>query len=328
MNGFISRDPSLGETPLMPLLLVILATESTSGVPPSGRVQILGNVVDNVVQRWEVRQRRTGEVRVGPLEEGAATAALLQCFALVGWQLINDDAVDKARAEAAVAAAFRGQWDLAPGHAIVAAREALHFWDEAGIYIFGGSEETLSARVTLLAEIGAARHLISLDRNGQKTGVSQLAVKNSARTTLSLAMSADATVTADLIQVAVERADIALLLWCADQVRFGALVKVEALSHLATVLLERGPLSSAEAWQVAKSLCRLSIPSPIALLLTAYLHRLTPSQRVIAEAMLAIEAGREPENVDLVLTAMVREVRPDGRLDQTAWRSALHHNAR
>lgn len=316
VDGFISRDPSLGETPLMPLLLVILATESTSGVPPSGRVQILNKVVDNVVYRWEVRQRRTGEVRVGPLEGMAATAALFQCFARVGWHLIVDDAVDKATAEAAVAAAFRSYWELAPGHATVAAREALHFWDEAGIYVFGGSEETLSARVTLLAEIGAARHLVSLQRSDQKAGVSHLAIRNSARTTLSLAMSADEAISGDLIRAAVERADVDLLLWCADQVSLGVRVKVEDLSHLATVLLERGPVSNAEAWRVAKSLCRLAVPPPAADLLSPYLQKLTPSQRVIAHAMRAVQAGREPENVDLVLTAIVKEVRPEGRLNR------------
>src|SRR5262249_43906532 len=85
VNGIIARDASLGETPLMPLLLVLLAMDSTEGMPPSGRVQIMGNVVENVVRRWEVRQKRTDDVRVDGLEGEAAIAALLQCFAVVGW---------------------------------------------------------------------------------------------------------------------------------------------------------------------------------------------------------------------------------------------------
>jgi hypothetical protein len=230
VRNFIAGDRTLRDTPLMPLLLVLIASESTSGTPPSGRVQILGRIVDNVVRRWEIRQRRTGEVRIGPLEGKAATSALLQCFALVGWNLITEQTVRKAETEGAVAAVFREYWGVAPGHAEVAAREALHFWDEAGIYVFGGSEEALSARVTLVAEVGAARQLLSGDRSSRLAGVAQLVVRKPARTTLSLAMSADPEITHDAIQVAVERADIDLLLWCAEQLVAGAAVHSDDLA--------------------------------------------------------------------------------------------------
>jgi hypothetical protein len=316
VKNFYSGDKTLQETPLMPLLLVLIASESTSSRPPTSRVEILSKIVDNVVRRWEVRQRRTSEVRIGPLESEAATSALLQCFALVGWNLITEQVVRKDEAEKLVASAFRQSWALAPGHAEVAAREALHFWDEAGIYVFSGSEEALSARVALVAEVGAARQLLSADRSSQLAGVSLLVLRKTARTTLSLAMSADAAITHDAIEVAVDRADIEFLLWCAEQLVAGAAVRSEDVSRLASVLLERNRISNAEAWQTAKILCRLPVSRQIHDRLLVFLQALTPSQGAIAEAMMTLRAGEDIANVDLVLSAIGREVRPDSQLSR------------
>jgi hypothetical protein len=128
VHHVLEREPALAQTPLMPFLLALLAAENESGTLPAERATILHKVIENVVRRWEVRQRRQGEVQIGTLVGEAATAALFQSFSLIGWQQVADERFDKARCESMLAVAFGLHWGLPPGHATVAAQEALHFW--------------------------------------------------------------------------------------------------------------------------------------------------------------------------------------------------------
>jgi hypothetical protein len=152
----MQSEPSLRETPLLPTLLALLASEREGGALPTGRATVLWTMIEAVVARSE--RHRGPDHRVGALESRAASKALLESFEVeANLLLTHDRPVPRSDLVTAVADQLRPNWGLAQGQALVAAEEAVRFWDETGVFTLSGAEELATPRLALFSEIGAAR---------------------------------------------------------------------------------------------------------------------------------------------------------------------------
>lgn len=155
IDAAIAADPTLKETPLLPTLLTLLAIERSTGALPRGRVQILLAVIESVISR---EKRRADPFALGALVGEEAAKAALQAFEAEGQQILQAGGTTGRQSLIEhVAGIFGATWGLAPGRALVAAEAAVRWWDEAGIFVISGEEETVAPRIQLFAEIGAAQ---------------------------------------------------------------------------------------------------------------------------------------------------------------------------
>lgn len=156
VDAAMAADRTIRETPLLPILLTLLAVERSDSSLPSGRARILSAIVDDVVERRE--SRRSEQFAVGALEGRAAADAVLHAFEIEGSEILRSG--ESCRLDELIRVAseeFASAWGLAPGYARITAEAAVHFWDETGIFVISGAEETVAPRLMLFAEIAAAR---------------------------------------------------------------------------------------------------------------------------------------------------------------------------
>lgn len=155
VSGAISRDATLRETPLMPVLLAVLASERAADNLPAGRARVLAAVVDQVVQRHELK--RAGPRPLGPWQGTALATATAYAFAREGRTILESGG--KAAQDpllAHIEAGLAEHFGISPGEAHAAALDAVRFFDESGIFVASGADSTISPRIALFAEIGDA----------------------------------------------------------------------------------------------------------------------------------------------------------------------------
>src|SRR5205823_2248986 len=83
VEDILSSSASLRETPLVPVLLAILASKHDDNLP-RGRATILATVLSDVVATWESKQHRQGQVQPGVLTKERAVKALLEALPIEG----------------------------------------------------------------------------------------------------------------------------------------------------------------------------------------------------------------------------------------------------
>jgi hypothetical protein len=87
VNNTITGDTTLRETPLLPVLLAMLAAERTANSLPKGRARILAAVVQVVVARHELK--RNDNKPLGRLAETAIDLATMRAFASEASAILN-----------------------------------------------------------------------------------------------------------------------------------------------------------------------------------------------------------------------------------------------
>jgi hypothetical protein len=152
----VDANPSLRETPLIQVLLAVLASDPSRSELPAGRAQVMSAVIDGVIERWEVRQKRAGEIRIGPFVDSAAVGVVRESFGQIGFALVARSQGSRCDLQFALSQWLSSRWGLAPGLAESTSSDILHFWDECGVFVSRGAEPAIEPRIPLFAELGAA----------------------------------------------------------------------------------------------------------------------------------------------------------------------------
>ncbi|MFE3861891.1 NACHT domain-containing protein [Streptomyces goshikiensis] len=149
-------DRALWGVPLLATLMVLLIAERPAAALPGSRAQLLAEVIDASVRRWEMRR---GSPPTMPDSDAHLTAEILiDCFDDIAHVVAAASAASWHDAHQVVGARLQKHWGKPPGVATAIARYTLEYWDAtAGVFITDTPQGTLTARTRLFAEIGDAR---------------------------------------------------------------------------------------------------------------------------------------------------------------------------
>lgn len=151
----LAQDRVVGETPLIPVLLALLAADRGDGALPATRAEILYGIVEAAVRRREAR--RDPGLRVATLNEHDSANAVLAAFAVEAGVLGDSGGqAGTATIQKAMASFLAGDWGLPAGAAASGASAIMHFWDEIGIFVIRGADEMIAPRMEVLLDIGDA----------------------------------------------------------------------------------------------------------------------------------------------------------------------------
>lgn len=155
VSRVLAQDQALKETPLVPTLLSLLAVERSPSRLPTRRAELLQAVVTDVMKRHEAP--RQGNRPLHNLTGNSIGSAAMHVYAAEATTLLDSGGVATiGRVADAVAATLASSWALAPGPARVAALDAARFLDETGVFTIFEPDDTVTARLSLFAEIGDA----------------------------------------------------------------------------------------------------------------------------------------------------------------------------
>ncbi|WP_431972387.1 NACHT domain-containing protein [Nocardia sp. bgisy134] len=160
VQAALAQDELLHETPLIPTLLALLAAQRSPDLLPKNRAKILEAVVKDMVATRETA--RVADLAFGPLEGDDLPTATMEAFTSEAAAILNSQGrADKKAVMDAVAAALGPSWGLPPARANIAAAAAVRLFDETGIFVASGADETVAPRIALFAEIGDAMRVVS-----------------------------------------------------------------------------------------------------------------------------------------------------------------------
>jgi hypothetical protein len=303
IEDVLKRDRHLTETPLLPILIGLLAAQTDQSILPRTRAQILSHVIDNLAQRWEILERRQSEFQMGSLTVPEVSNALLDAFECVGYHLVSNLEVASQEAVQAIAAIFQDRWGLPRGRAETAARESLSFWDEAGIIIATGPQAMLIARVQLFAEIAAARYIVKLPQVEQHDVLWALLNEDTGHESAVLAAGLSPEVATRLVEFAVGEESLTWGLLAARSMSEGVALTTPALEKLVNLLTSCLQDDSQRAWDVAKVIVRLPVPDKQQEHVIATLRdNMADSYCILAQALASIYWDRP--RIDLVREAL------------------------
>jgi len=250
----LTDDRTLAETPLLPLLLTLLAIERDTAALPTRRAKILLEAITAVVDRHE--RHRRDRFSFGVFEGTDARDAALAGFGAEGATILAGGG--RATVEAScqsVASTLRDRWHLSLGYAASAARDVVRFWDEHGIFVISSSTEYIAPRIALFAEVGDARHATEDMREAGQWAADRLAAGKLESLILAAGLSPAAA--ESLATLAVETADRSLAHAVAQAVREGATISAEKLEGVQNVLLADARRANRDGWRSWTAALRL-----------------------------------------------------------------------
>jgi hypothetical protein len=286
----VKRDEYLQETPLMPILLALLAGDRERKELPDGRARILSDVVDSAVHRWELLQRQARGLLLGSLTASEAAEALLEVFNLLGHMLLAKTPLPATTVSSEVTKLLLDRWEPLPGRAEVAAKDAVHFWDEeTGIFIVGGDPPALTARLQLLAELGEARFVAARSDSDQRSWVQAVIGDPLKAESLGLAAGLSTTVADELVREAARASSHQPDLLAARAFSEGAKPSPQMLLEHITSLRRR--LCTAPdpqvRWETARAITNLDVPNDRQSEIVEDFERCLPASHRIAGRALA-----------------------------------------
>lgn len=300
------RDRHLSETPLMLVSLAVLAARSGGGGLPSSRAKLLSELVDVVAERWEVSERRKGNLQLGPLSQpGEAALALTHAFEVLAYSLADDDSVAGIRG--ALVEFLSTRWGMLPGPADAAAREAIHFWDEAGVVAI--ADERVRPRLAVLGDIGVARYLMRLSQQDLRTAVRERIGDDTFHEALVLASGLSSGAATALIEAALGELRTELL--AARACDEGAEPDAGSLASLVTALRSRLQAEPGDAWRAAKALARLPVASDQQREILRQMARSLPmSHADLAQAFALLRWRADTSEMEPVMESVLRSGPP------------------
>jgi len=156
----LASDEILRETPLMVVLLTLLAARADAQALPRRRADVLRHAVEEVVQRRELR-RRDGRP-IGRLAGSALPIAGQAAFALEAKTLMDGKGTAGLHELVRVVGTeLATLWSLPAGEAAAAATDAVRLFDESGIFTISASGIDVTPRIHLFAEIGDALYAVA-----------------------------------------------------------------------------------------------------------------------------------------------------------------------
>jgi hypothetical protein len=257
----LDQDSILCETPLMPVLLSILAVERAPAALPSQRASILAAVVQDAVAKYELK-REDGRT-LGPLGGSSLDTAAMHAFTREATTILRHNGsvpIDTVVHE--VADELAAQWGLSPGHSTVAARDAVYVFDEAGIFVISGAEQSVAARFALFAEIGDALRVASLPDDADSWVSERISAQQMEPLILAAALRAEV---ATALISAMERHPENMEVVHAAVRAFseGAHFHATAIRRLCIALIDDVSTGTPRGWRSWRELLKLPIPDDL-----------------------------------------------------------------
>ena len=310
----LETDRRLRETPLMVILLTLLAVEHDASALPVGRANVLKRVVDDVVDRWESGQRLKGDPpRIGSLEGIDAVLAARQAFRNVGHLVFThtDPILDEVIAD--LAGCLSEPFGLASGLAQGAAKEALGLWDQAGVFIIPGQDRRVRARMRAFAELAEAEHVRALPEDRQRDWVRTTWSDPDCKQAVLLAAGLSQSVCDELILITagdINNESAHKLVRQALQQH--APVGDEALATLVDTLLTEECDDGTCRWERARTLLELPVAPTDQPRGLEFIDALKDPAGIVARALTTETWSRTDNEVQVDLMALV-ELDPPGR---------------
>jgi hypothetical protein len=303
----LQADPTLQRTPLMVVLLTLLAATEAPDQLPRSRGEVLVQVIRDVVRRWEHEARREGGPFIlGPLQEAAALEAAQLAFSLIGHYVLRDAKPTAADVTEDLAEKFAVEYGLPKGQARAAAVEAVDLWDVVGVFVKEGVEERLRARVQSLAELAEALHVVAR-ADDLDDWVGWAVADDVGREPLELAASLDMRIANALLAIACDDGTWATFKQIIDAVRAGAQPSHSALSEFVNGLQRAIEAEAGDVggWAAAVTLAAVPVPEDSRAEALVALDRLPDFQRIVARAFAVDGWDRSDEAVDDDLRRML-----------------------
>jgi hypothetical protein len=294
VQNALARDSTLTETPLLPVLLALLASEKDSERLPEHRADILAAVVQNVVERREAR--RDDEFRLGELAGSSAAKVAIEGFAIEAAAIVAHGGwCSLVQARQAVVDLLTTRWDLRGGRAEATAEAIVRFWDEAGIFVISGAEEKVAPRLQLFAEVGDAIHAIGKADADIRSWVDASA-DGERYETLVLAAGLSSVAASQLLERAAASTNHPLILAATRAVREGADGSEIELRGLIDALVRDARVGDREAWRAWSQLTRLAVPKDVQPTVLEALSAFPGEYQAIGRALMALR-WHSPEDM-------------------------------
>jgi len=261
VDAALANDSILRETPLIVVVVTLLAARANAGALPHRRADVLRQAVDEVVQRRELK-RHDGRP-IGKLEGSALPIAGLRAFALEARTIM--DGKGSANFETLVSAVgeeLRSYWGLAPGEAQAAARDAVRLFDESGIFTIGTSTSEVSARIVLFAEVGDALYAVANPQTVSAWISARVADESLEPVVLACALdSAIGTAAVDVLRASPSNVKLARAL--ARAIREGAEMSEPAKLDILVALVDALGQGTEESWECWDDILEMSPPAEL-----------------------------------------------------------------
>ncbi|WP_143086754.1 hypothetical protein [Lentzea flaviverrucosa] len=263
VNKALAKGRGLHETPLVPVLLAILAAERSIPALPARRAGILAAVVESVVARRELK--RSDEKSLGPLSGSSMETAAMHAFAAEAKAILDNSGKISLRAAVdRIATELANQWGLPPGHARTAALEAVHFLDESGIFVLSGTDQTVVPRLALLAEIGDALWISAHEAQIEEWVERRLTGEQLEPLVLGAGLNTSVAAALDHLLVS-HLGDRVVAEAAVRAVEDGAVFAEATTKSLCEALIRHVAIGTAEGWACWSMLIRLGLPPDLRL---------------------------------------------------------------
>lgn len=303
VNGILRVDTQLRETPLIPVLLSLLAGERDVEELPTTRATILQEAIQYVVVRHEAHRT----IGLQALPQGHEPAVLTGSFPLIAGVISRSDGTaPRHRIVEALDPYLQSQWGLPPGPARTTAAELVRFWDEAGIFVAEGSRKLTSPRVQLFLEIGAALEAASKPASGASEIVDEWADEPDRRESLVLAAGLSRAVAEALIDWGDARGNDELTAAAADAIAQGGEASEDHLRRLSIALIRAMSPGDADAWRRFQQLFRIPVPRDVQMAAVERLSVFETDHAMTGRAYATLRWGIEIGDRTSILESVLR----------------------
>jgi hypothetical protein len=249
-----ARDRIMHETPLMPILMALLLRKGTVRDDlRARRARVLSQLIDDVVERWEIRVKREGRIHLGSLDGTAASKVLKSSFSIIAKAIDGRGSVCIREAVSEVARMLEIDWQEPRARAEANAEDILRFWDEAGMFELDDLDE-VRPRLRLLGEIGVARFATRLHGEALGAWVEERLKDLREPHSLLLAAGLDRHISAALVANACRDRALGKLLVASRAVYEGAEIAPPDLARLVEALAVYLGHSPVKAWGALRAL--------------------------------------------------------------------------
>jgi len=259
-------------------LLALSGTRLDAGSLP--RAQLLSRLVEELATRWEWRVRRRGALRlIRDLLDQEALGALLVAFDHIGDSLIESEPIPETRLRDSLTKLFQRELCMGKFPADAAAVEALHFWDEAGIFVAEGGQHLVRSRIRLFSELATARVVADKELEDQRVWVQQALQRPHARETLLLLTGLSPPAASHLAVCAIASTSREEMMIAAHAIKDGAAVVGPQLEELVKALLSVIRAATREDWEIVEAVLELPLETQLHDLVEEVVRQRFPPER-------------------------------------------------
>jgi len=292
----LELDSQLSETPLLPVLLALLAAARDTGDLPRRRSLILRQVIEDIVRAREVKR----DLRIPGIPMGHEAEAILYGFPVIAHELTKlGGSAPRTQIASELAARLQHSWGHAPSVAAATAKDILVFWDEAGIFVASGGEAIVAPRIRMFLEIGEAEYAASLPPDEVRTWVEGATSTIQLKEALTLAAGLSRTIADTLIDRScrgnIELGDI-MALAAAEALGQGGTASEPRLRELIQRLILLLRPANHRAWIAFQAILRLPTPVDLQGTVIHALGEVFPSAHITVGTALAALEWRWPDD--------------------------------